>query len=227
MNVFVLKIVALVSMLIDHVGAVFFPDMTILRVVGRIAFPVFVYLIAEGFRRTKSPWKFVARLGVFAIISEIPFDLAFNGGVDFFANTNIFYTLFLGGLAIAAHKFLPFIPVLGCMALAEYLSSDYGAYGVLFVFCMYIISNFKLRLAAMAVLSLWQHAWMLSWGIVYLVYIPIYLLMLPATLIPVALIALYNGKRGVGLKWFFYAAYPIHLLVFALIAACFDCCRRV
>ncbi|MCL2197362.1 MAG: conjugal transfer protein TraX [Defluviitaleaceae bacterium] len=228
MSVFVLKIIALTSMLIDHVGAVFFTDLIVLRVIGRIAFPIFVYLIAEGFRHTRSPWRFLARLGAFAIISEIPFDLAFNDGINFFADTNIFYTLFLGGLAIVAYETLKnkmvivsFVPTLVCMALAVLLSADYGAYGVFFVFCMYIIKNFRWRLASMVLLCIWQHQGMIFWGINRsFAYIPtMHLLMIPATLIPVALIAFYNGKRGRGLKWFFYIAYPLHLLVFGLIAA--------
>lgn len=111
MTSFKLKIIALVTMFIDHMGAVvpeafgFAPvGVNLFRVIGRVSFPIFVYLIAEGFRHTKSPAKFLIRLGIFALISEIPFDMAINGNVNFFANTNIFYTLFFGGAAIESYR---------------------------------------------------------------------------------------------------------------------------
>jgi hypothetical protein len=76
MNAFVLKIIALISMLIDHLGAVipevfgFAPhDVNVFRVIGRVAFPIFVYLVADGFRRTQNPGWFLLRLGLFAVIS--------------------------------------------------------------------------------------------------------------------------------------------------------------
>ena len=259
MNAFTIKIIALVSMLIDHAGAImpeafsFAPyGANIFRVIGRVAFPIFVYLIAEGFRHTKSPWKFLVRLGAFAIISEIPYDIAFNNGVNFLANTNIFYTLFLGGTAIFAWETLikiekddneheeqhrasklrevlatariyivAIVPLLGAMWLAELLTADYGAYGVLFIFIMYIIRPMKWRLAAMVVLCVWQHVWILE-HVFAGGYVPmIHWLMFPATLLPVILFALYNGKRGPGLKWLFYLAYPVHLLIFVAIVFIF------
>ena len=110
MTAFHLKIIALTTMLIDHLGAVFPGYFGFeFRVIGRVAFPIYVYLVAEGFRHTKSPVKFLARLGAFAIISEPFFDMAIRGaelpwGVDFLNNTNIFYTLFFGGAAIYAFE---------------------------------------------------------------------------------------------------------------------------
>ncbi|MCL1882910.1 MAG: conjugal transfer protein TraX [Defluviitaleaceae bacterium] len=237
MNVFILKIVALTTMIIDHIGAVipeffgFEPDaVNIFRVIGRVAFPIFVYLIAEGFRHTRNPAKYLARLGIFALISEIPYDLALIGNIDFFSETNIFFTLFLGGAAIvvfrrfrdesrALYLIALIIPVLIFMMLAESLSADYGAYGVLFIFLMYVIKNFKLRLFALILLCIYQHHMILSFIVSgHFAYIPVmYLMLLPATLVPALLIAFYNGKRGANLKWFFYAAYPVHLIILFLI----------
>lgn len=246
MTAFTLKIIALTTMIIDHIG-VAFPEFfgfesggtNIFRVIGRVAFPVFVYLVAEGFRHTKSPAKFLVRLGVFAIISEPVFDLFFGNGISFLQNTNIFYTLLLGGAAIAAYKrikdfleseavaeainmlapVMALLPVIGFMLLAEMLTSDYGAYGVLFIVSMYVINHVKFRLAAMALFCIWQHIFIVKAILLgFFVHIPtLQLLMIPATLIPVALIAFYNGKRGKNLKWFFYFAYPVHLAaLFAL-----------
>jgi hypothetical protein len=83
MSSFVLKLIAIITMLIDHIGAVFIsptahPELYVLfRGTGRLAFPIFVFLIVEGFHHTKDVKKYLKRLGIFALISEIPFDLAF------------------------------------------------------------------------------------------------------------------------------------------------------
>lgn len=102
MTGFHLKLIALITMFIDHIGAVFFPQVTLLRVIGRISFPLYAFLIAEGCRYTRNRGRYALGLGVFALISEIPYDLALhpefleNGlwGQNFLFQTNIFYTMF-------------------------------------------------------------------------------------------------------------------------------------
>ena len=249
MTAFHLKVIALASMIIDHMGAVF-PEYFgfEFRIIGRLAFPIFVYLIAEGFRHTKRPEKFLARLAVFAIISEPPFDWAIHGGVEYFPrgvdflnSTNIFYTLFLGGVAIYAFQKVKEIlsprvgnivatcaavlPLFASMAAANALTADYRAYGVAFIFIMYVIKPRGFRLGAMAVLCLWQFEWIIRRIVPYLIAgnfasLPVSnnaIMMMPVTLITVALVAFYNGKRGRDIKWFFYAAYPIHLAIFVIV----------
>ena len=114
MSAFLIKIIASICMLIDHTGAVF-PVSTpfILRLIGRIAFPIYAYMIAQGCKHTKNINKYLLRLGIFALISEIPFDIAFkrytmdgvlNLNINFFAETNVFYTLFLGAACIAIYE---------------------------------------------------------------------------------------------------------------------------
>lgn len=275
MNAFALKIIALASMLIDHVGAVFHDSLgTGFRVVGRLAFPIFAFLLAEGFRRTSNPQKFLFRLGVFALVSEPFFDLAlktdwraagqadfwfFVENVDFFAGTNIFYTLLLGGITICAFEYVttrshelaakfsdsgpsvaPAVPardedwglarlaqrlgldfalailaMVSALLVAEMLTTDYAAYGVIFVFLMYAVKNKKLRLAVMALMGLLQHSFIIEVVIAgYARAVPFWeLMMLPATMLPALLAALYNGERGPPYKMAFYAAYPAHLAV--------------
>src|SRR5699024_2332190 len=93
---FQLKCIAILSMALDHTGAVLFPQEIWLRCAGRLAFPVFCFLIVEGFVHTHDVYRYMARLGVFALISEIPYDLAFRGVCLEFAYQNVFFTLLIG-----------------------------------------------------------------------------------------------------------------------------------
>jgi hypothetical protein len=108
MTSFFLKIIASVCMLIDHIGAVFsMYTPWIFRCIGRISFPIYAYLVAEGCAYTRNLDRYMCRLGVFALLSEIPFDLAFHQyrwpspdqpfpEINFLGATNVFYSLFLG-----------------------------------------------------------------------------------------------------------------------------------
>ncbi|MCL2287285.1 MAG: conjugal transfer protein TraX [Firmicutes bacterium] len=251
MNGFALKIIALTAMIIDHTGKVL-PDIFPFEilVIGRIAFPIYVFLIAEGFYHTKNPVRFLVRLFTFAIISESFFDMALNGayfsfgadGINFFANTNIFYTLFLGGAAITCYEYVrrkchfveSDIKITSALAAVTLMlgfawlvgsafTSDYGGYGVVFIFCMYLLRKFDLPkgfiLTAMAVLSLWQYEWMFVYALTngLAAVTNAMWLAIAVTLVPVPLAACYNGKRGPGWKWFFYWSYPAHLAVLAVV----------
>lgn len=211
MTAFTIKMIALASMIIDHIGAVY--DIDNFRLVGRLAFPIFVFLIAEGCKHTKSMDKYMLRLGLFALISEVPFDLAFNSYVDFFNDANIFYTLWLGVASIYMHRLLrnflrnfsnilSVIPLCIAMIAAEWVGSDYGAVGVVFIFVMSVFGEFKpLQLM---VISLFM----------FILYFP-FMDMLIASLIAVPIVAFASGRRGLPVKWLFYLAYPAHLLVLA------------
>jgi len=92
-------------MLLDHAQVVFpaaFPYY--FRYIGRIAFPVYAYMIAQGCKRTGNIGKYLLRLGIFALVSEVPFDIAFRNEISFVSDTNIFYTLFLGTACIAIYE---------------------------------------------------------------------------------------------------------------------------
>ena len=78
MNRNVLKIIALLTMIIDHIGAVFFPDVLILRVIGRVAFPIFAFFVAEGYYYTKSKKRYVITMLICMVISWAPFVLCFG-----------------------------------------------------------------------------------------------------------------------------------------------------
>jgi len=252
MNAFVLKVIALVAMLFDHVGAVFPNHVPFeFRLIGRLTFPIFVFLLAEGFHHTKNAKKFLLRLFAFAIISEFPYDWAINRAsniraglsvwhVDFLNGTNIFYTLFLGGLAIyifqhvftviskrndedkeAAYLTTALItagPVLGLMWVADFLGAEYGGYGVIFILLMYVIKPKWPKIAVFTIMNVLQHRDLIQRIWQGHRFDTVFYWIIPATLLTVPLIAWYNGKRGLSFKWLFYAAYPVHLAILAGIA---------
>ena len=222
-----LKLIALSAMILDHL-AVAFPE-TIpveVRIIGRLSWPIFAYLLAEGFKHTRSRRNMLLRLAAFALISEIPYDIVAGNPLDFLANTNIFYTLFLGGLAI--HLFERFDLITGktlaavcgifpAAFLGEILGVEYGGLGVLFIFAMYFIPHKTVRLIFMGIFVLLQFLPLMlgvpmgEHGTIF------YVMAMLFSLIPILLIAQYNNQRGYRLKWLFYTAYPLHLAIFGVV----------
>lgn len=209
-----LKGIACLTMLLDHIGAVFVPGYYtyyILRIIGRIAFPIYCFLLAEGVHYTRNPGKYALRLALGAVASEIPFDLAFYGGLTV-AHQSVMLTLLLGFGALMAWKKLPIwvgIPVTALLALAaEGLNTDYGAWGVVLIVAFGLLRE-KPRWQLALLLTLILLA-MDSIGVPFLWGIPIELFALLA-LIP---IYLYSGKKrgqGRGSQLLFYCFYPVHL----------------
>ncbi len=209
-----IKIIACIAMLADHIGILFFPETLLWRVIGRLSFPLFAFLIAEGSRRTGNIREYLFRLLGLAVISQVPyllFDYATGSILD---NLNIFFTLSAGLIAILLWNRLSSVRAILSIALlgtlSEFLSLDYGAYGVLTVLLSYLALNHR------------------TWGIVSLFILP----QLTTTFhfilgtlsiqafasMSVPLVASYNGERGPKLpRLFFYAFYPTHLLVLSLL----------
>lgn len=206
-SAFTLKMIAIVAMLIDHIGAVLFPQVELLRIIGRIAFPIFAYTLVEGFLHTRDVKKYMLRLGILALISEIPFDLAFYGIPFAFVHQNVFFTLFLGVLMLYLTVITPkdirkALCVFAMILLADYLRTDYGSWGLLMILCYYEFRERKwLKYGGVAAIN------MLAMG-----YSQVYA---PLALIP---IELYNGKEGLKCKTFFYGFYPVHLIVLYIIS---------
>lgn len=154
MSSMALRLIALVTMLLDHIGSVFRADLPewlyiTLRLTGRLAMPIFCFLIAEGLFHTRSAPRYLARMFVFAILSEIPFDLAFSGTLWNIEEQNVFFTLTLGLAAIAVFDWMlglglthivVFVPILSAAA-AWFLRTDYSLFGVYFIFVFYICRN--------------------------------------------------------------------------------------
>ncbi len=202
---FQLKMIAMITMLIDHVGAVLFPQYMVFRIIGRIAFPIYCFLLVEGGIHTKNPLKYSARLLLFALISEIPFDLAFGKSIMDFNHQNVFFTLFLGLVGIIMLKQRGPIRLLGFLMpfVAEFLKTDYGAYGVLIILLFYVLhEHVALKMSFFGLLT-------------YLNYNGSVQLYACLSIIPMLF---YNGKRGYNIKYAFYVFYPLHLLVLYFIA---------
>lgn len=141
-NTFTLKMIAVFSMVIDHVGLVFFPKWIILRILGRIAFPIFAYLLVEGFFHTRDARKYLMRLGICAIVSEVPYDLAFSGKIIDIEYQNTLFTLFLGLLMLTwlvrANSVWQQVFILALIvSISILLRTDYDALGILMILLFY------------------------------------------------------------------------------------------
>jgi len=132
-----LRLIACASMLIDHIGDVWFPQAVWMHVLGRPAFPIFAFLLAEGAARTRSPLRYLLRLGVFAAISEAPFDFAFSGGVDWSCQNTI-VTLFFGCAMLLSldrvNGSQKTAVVIAACAAATLARGDYRFVGILLIY---------------------------------------------------------------------------------------------
>ncbi len=224
MNGYTLKLIAIITMFIDHMAAILIPPDTtaylICRSIGRLAFPIFCFLLVEGFLHTHNVKKYLARLGVFALISEIPFDLAFSNKTihnGFLLHQNIFFTLFIGLaviylMSIIDRKYVKYVflsnifdtlvVIAGCYA-ATILATDYEFMGVLLVVAFYVFRTNKILLTIAILLV------NASFGLGLQVLAALSMIF----------IWYYNGKRGPqGNKYIFYIFYPTHIFLLYLIS---------
>ncbi len=221
-----LKTIALITMLIDHGAMAFRSHMSdslylLLRSVGRLSFPIFCFLLAEGFYHTRNRCHYLGRLVLFCFLSEIPFDLVLSGTSVFldkgasltdlmdFTSQNVFFTLVLGFAAmIIADRYqdsplcVPAVLILFPL-LGEIIRCDYGALGVLTILFFYFrkkTGRFSLGYCFIPLLILGLNSWV---QLLCLFSLP--------------LLLCYNGEKGRGPKYLYYAAYPGHLYLYLLI----------
>lgn len=218
-----LKLIALVSMLIDHTAHILWRDDPVMtaalfslggreisvywlaRKIGRIAFPIFCFLIAEGWIHTRSKVKYIRNLALFALLSEIPFNLMMNGTAACPGKQNVFVTLLLG-LALLwvfdrkwkeLWKALGFLTVATCVVI---LKADYGLAGAVLVLVLYALRKTP------ALRTVVSYPLLSGGTAAFCAFVPI---------------TMYNGKRGFirskWLKYGFYLFYPLHILVLLLI----------
>ena len=218
MTSFILKIIAVAAMFCDHLGLCLTGGIaSTWNYIGRLAFPIFAYQISEGYCHTKDLKKYFTKLFVFAIISQIPFNL-FEYALGFELHLNVLFTLLLGLAAItffdkAPNKLLGIIGVGICVALGHFLQVDYGYWGVLVVFCFYLFKNTKWLTGVVFLLLviIKYYANLVQSGFYYQ-----YIALAIATFAAIIPILLYNGKQGPKFKYFLYIFYPVHLAMLAL-----------
>lgn len=194
-------------MLCDHIGHALFPQYIILRLIGRISFPIFAYVLVEGFFYTRDIKKFLLRLGLLAVLSEIPFDMMASQKFVDFGHQNVFFTLFLSVLAMYfMSKTINPIWQLGIAGLSMFFAnlvhSDYRYIGVLLVLWFYYWRN---------------NVWLKYFGFIL---ICMFFFNKIGIFMALAFIPIYfhSGKQGPKCKWLFYIFYPAHLLVIGLIS---------
>lgn len=195
-----------------------------MRYIGRMAFPIYCFLLVEGFLHTRNVAKYAGRLAVFALISEIPFDLAISGTWWIYSYNNVFFTLVLGLLVIWAlsyiEKFHEFwveknwepilgriltlsaglIVIVGFGALADMvLFTDYGLGGIVAIAILYLLRGQRMIAFAGCVMALTVIVGDIELLAMFMLY-PI---------------MKYDGTRGKNMKYVFYAFYPVHLLILA------------
>jgi hypothetical protein len=250
-----LKMIAVVTMLIDHSAASVLYQLMVqmpewgpvtlenyatwrsfylaCRIIGRMAFPIYCFLLVEGFHYTRSRGKYALRLFVFALLSEVPFDLALHRSFFDMSYNNVYWTLLIGLLTIWAAdalsqkavqrvqqrneqtrqntkyyvkqnfwKGIVRILALICGALlAELLCTDYGASGIFVIYIMYLFYEQRMVGFATSVVALGIMSSTIEFAAL-LMLVPMHF---------------YNGTRGKQSKYFFYAFYPVHLLLLALL----------
>ncbi len=214
MSSFVLKIIAIVSMFIDHIGYAIYGNFSYFNYIGRIAFPIFAFQISEGYIHTRNLKRYFFRLFIFAFISQIPFML-FHSIFSTSFSLNIFFTLLLGLTCIfiydkSKYKFIAIALSILIGLIAEYTKCDYGFYGVAIILIFYIFKNNFINASIFFIIAT---------AIKYLIPIiqygfnNVYSYLFICTIIPMLFISTYNGKKGKDTKYLLYLFYPIHLLL--------------
>lgn len=207
MSSFTLKMIAVITMIIDHVGAVFLSEYQIFRIIGRISFPIFCFLLVEGYHHTKNVYKYLFRLVLFAIVSEPIFDKLFFGEWIYKEKGNVFITLVVGLVFMIisskfTHMIERYIVFAVCIMLASFIPMDYGIYGIAMIGGFYFLRDKKIA------------------NIIYQGFINVLVIKGTQTygIIGSAITTLYNGKKGCSrFKYAFYILYPLHLLILLII----------
>ncbi len=235
-NTFTLKIIAIICMTIDHIGACLgttyyngnyylsglmsIDTYTLLRIIGRIAFPIFCYLIVEGLFYTKDVFAYVLRLLIFALFSQIPFSLLTRGeALSFSKNLNVFFTLAIGLITISGMEycktcckknivnkpmcvFLDMVAVVCAVSFADTINCDYAGYGIVVIVIFYVLKDRPFLITLGLLLATLAMSEMME-------------LFALIAMIP---ILLHNHQKGPSMKYVFYSYYPVHMLIIYFIS---------
>lgn len=233
-----IKIIAIISMFIDHFGQIVlkngivmnspysvFSDsqfnmilkaIDICHILGRIAFPIFCFLIVEGFVHTHDIKKYIKRLAIFAILSEPIYDLAFSGNILNLGAQNVFFTLLLGLLTISLIKkynnnyLIALITIVISSIISYYCKTDGWYYGIILTSIFYLFREHSILKFILAGVTMY------GCGLDFSIkaFLSPYFLIALSSLI---FLSLYNGSRGLKMKYVFYVFYPGHLAILYLV----------
>ncbi len=233
-----LRLIASICMLLDHIGYCLHIDF--LRYIGRLAFPIYVFLMVNGFFHTKSPLRYAGRLALFALLSQIPFSLFCTNTISY-PKLNVIVTLLLGLLVIWTgeilmnHRYSRYISLLpalivSCLCYLGLIQGDYGSKGILLAVVFWVFRGKPMWIIVGAFLSIW-HGSLLNlifdllkgtaptmpsqWDMTQ-----------TFSLLSLPLIFLYNNEPGPlpqkpiakrVVQFSFYAFYPLHMLILWLL----------
>ena len=213
----VLHIIAMTLMLMDHLWATLLPAREWLTCAGRVAFPIFAFMAVEGYFHTRSFKKYILRMLLFAVLSEIPFDLMYGGTWFYPVHQNVLWTFLLGLLGVwlmeqVRKKGKTWMYLLVCvlvvpagLVLGTLCMVDYYGVGVLTVFVFYFLHGRKWWCLMYPVQLFGMEFELCQQGLALLALIPIWL---------------YRGRQGYHSKPFqylCYAFYPVHMLLLVVV----------
>ena len=224
MSYIFIKIIALISMFIDHSGYILFPTNIYFRIIGRLAFPLFCFLIVNGYHHTSNKFKYLRNLFIFAFISEFFFDLGFFKVPDF-NYQNVFFTLSLGLLTIIIYDYIKsmidsnllkfistFIIVLFFALLSILIKSDYSWFGVLLIFFLNLFYGTSIHNRILMALSL------IILNIIYLFVENTWIELFSC--FDIIFIFLFKNKFiriPKFWKYFMYIFYPLHIFILYIV----------
>lgn len=199
-------------MIIDHYGAIFHSDIDLYRIIGRLAFPIYCFLLVEGYFHTKDVKKYAKRLFIFALVSEIPFDFAFYNKIEFM-HQNVFFTLFIGLITMyfldnkeEKYNFSRRAILITSVLSSILLFVDYNFIGIIYILSFYFTKNYtkSKRLALVSLVIFLTNLLFINGNQQFCLF-------------AIPIIYFYNGKLGWKnkiIQILFYLAYPLHLIVF-------------
>lgn len=205
LNNYQIKLLAALLMVVDHVGLIFFPSTTLWRLVGRISFPLFAWLLAQGAKHTRSFSRYLLRLLILGLLSQPIYYFAFSSN-----QLNILFTLAIGLITLRLenrfHRYRYLIRMIG-VVLAELLNVDYGGYGVLVIL---LLGSFRSTLI-----------WWVAWIALHIAVSSYLGFNQTAAVITPVILGFANHRRGPKARWF-YGFYPFHLLALKLVSYLFS-----
>lgn len=215
-----LKLIAMVSMFIDHFGDALFPDKINFRICGRIAFPLFCYCMTVGLIYTRDIKRYLIRLAIFAVVSQPFWILCFNADdiMGNLFNLNIFFTLFMNLLTLWAFKEKKWWLVILDIITLSLINFDYGTEGIILMLIFYLCRNNPKLGATLYILSYLPYLFGRELGDYFTIALGQYPIDISLFAILAAPLIFLNTNSNLKInKWVCYAFYPAHLLVIYLI----------